>query len=240
MRLFLILFFVFTQSARRQINMPPEATSLSQPDEKVYAFVGRIVSAEKNMVLNTVTETVVENGIKRELERQVASGIGERMIATYEIIHSINGDLQTDRITFTAYDHFGFFNFADYEHALLLVGKHDGKYFLHKYQHDTVFETVNGRWASCGESPIDTAIYNIPQSKAETIEFSSNVRFGPNTAPPISRGLISETKALEDYWNSPIFEIVGDSAICKKGIYAEDLFDLRMKTVMKARAKYDD
>lgn len=230
--LYACLFLVFCSTVEAQ-NLPQQEPETDL--ENVYAFVGRLVSAEKDMPYETVTETVVENGVTKQIEREVISSLDERMFATYDVLHSIHGNLDSNRISFVAFDHFGLFNFADYDHALLLVGKHQDGYFLHKYQHDTVFKTENGRWAACGNSPINTKTYDLPNLVAEEIVFSSDATFGSTDQPPISRGFISDPQELEEYWNSDVFVITEENAVCQKGIYSEDLFKLRANTVMKAR-----
>ena len=71
--------------------------------------------------------------------------------AKYRVLESVYGEFEGNIIEFRVFDHYGFPPFAKEPYALLFVSKHEGKLHHEKYQYHTVYKTIDGRWASCGD-----------------------------------------------------------------------------------------
>ncbi len=67
--------------------------------------------------------------------------------AKYRVLEKIYGDYDSEFIEFNVFDHHGFPSFAKYEHALIYIVIHNGKYYHAKYMYSPLFETVDGKWA---------------------------------------------------------------------------------------------
>lgn len=149
-------------------------------------------------------------------------------VAKYRVLKSIYGKYNGGEIIeFNAYDHYGFPEFAKYKTVLLYVSEVDGKLYHQKYLYSEVYKTEKDRWALCGNP------YEL-EDGYENREVS-NINFNPSLAVDVSN--LSLIYAKQEY-PSPFFEISGNKALCKKGVFAYDLFELERDTVLKARGLF--
>ena len=170
---------------------------------------------------------------KRLDVHEVLSPSGEiwfdrQFVARYEVLSVIFGSYGEKEITFTSFNHkapSGTIPLLILNDVLLLyVSKVDGRLIHEKYQYDEVYGTRDGRWASCATQ------YDAPNHRMEAtvhpIDFLREVKFD-------LQGLTSEE--IQQHYPSSAFEIRDGMAVCKAGLYPEELFDIRRRGVLKAR-----
>lgn len=153
--------------------------------------------------------------------------------ATYAILKTVYGDFDEDTISFVVYDHYGWPAFAKYRHVLLYVSADSGTYYHQKYLYNAVYLTKDGQWAG----PYVPGDYEQDETGAERIE-PKIVPFAQRVAYPLrspDRGGIS----VAWKYPAPYYRQEGDSAIAIYGNYAEELFDLKLRGVLKARGVFD-
>lgn len=153
-----------------------------------------------------------------------------KFIARYRVIKKVFGEFEFDTISFTAYDHYGYPYFAQFENALLYVSKVNKEHFHFKYLFNDVYLTKSGKWAS----PYWASGYNHT--------FNKNIHIKPEKIEffkPISYD-------LRNYYheNIPLFfpekyYIIKDSiATTVWGNYIPELFELMKNGVLSARCVF--
>jgi len=179
----------------------------NQPAEKLYVFI-----AEKISVTYAI-DTLYCNRISMD----------SKFNATYKIVKNLYGDFKGDSIKFIAYDHYGVPAFSHHKYVMLFVSQYCGKLIHEKYQYFDVYPTVNGRWASPGD-PKRFDSSDTSQIRLEKIPF------GTLTFDKIIDGIYNRMTFTEPY-----FKISGNCVEPIFGAYAEDLFEIKKNTVLKAR-----
>ena len=151
------------------------------------------------------------------------------------------GDYDLPEITVISFDHFGRFPFRFEDHVLMYVSLHEGEYFQHKYQYDTVYPTKDGGWAGCGPSPIDTSRYEgVEVMDPQPIEFESPVTIDLSMYTT-EAGYDEQSKSrLLEWYSQPSFSLDGDIVTCHMGLYVDDLFKLRDETILEARRRHQN
>lgn len=143
--------------------------------------------------------------------------------ASYKVIKNLYGDYKGDSINFTAYDHYGTPSFSHHQYVLLFVSEYCGKLIHQKYQFFDVYPTKDGRWASPG----DPWRFNRPDSvgiRGEKIDFG-DLRFDK----------VIDVRYHKMKFEEPYFKIRGNCVEPLMGAYLDELFDIKKKTVLKAR-----
>jgi hypothetical protein len=154
----------------------------------------------------------------------------KRFLARYRIVEPYRGSYNGKEIEFTVYDHYGSPAFANYQHVLLYVELHEGKYYHAKYQFSPLYRTKDGRWAGAYDAYDYGHEYNRGTAiKPEVIDFLKPVVFD------ISR---DKGVAIEKWFPEPYFRIEGGKAIAVYGNYVPELFLLKQNGVLKARGDF--
>ena len=183
-----------------------------QPAEKLYVFIAEKIS------VNYARDTLYCDRFSMD----------SKFDASYKIIKNLYGDFKGDSIKFTAYDHYGVPAFSHHKYVLLFVSKYCGKLFHEKYQYFDVYPTTNGRWASPG----DPRRFNSSDTSRVQIE---KIPFGTLNFDKIIDGVYHNMT-----FTSPYFKIEGNCVEPIMGAYAEELFEIKKKTVLKARGFFSE
>jgi hypothetical protein len=151
-------------------------------------------------------------------------------LAKYKVISPYLGEFKDSEIVFTVFDHYGKPPFLDYDHVLLYVEYHDGRYYHSKYQYTPLYQTVDGRWAGAYPTNDYTHSYNEnTKIKPEKIDFLK----------PVVIDISDYEKAdLQLWFPTPYYQIEGNTAIAVYGNYVEQLFTLKQSGVLKARGDF--
>jgi len=154
----------------------------------------------------------------------------EQFLARYRVIEPYRGSYDGTEIEFKVYDHYGVPPFASFQHVLLFVELHDGKYYHAKYQFSPLFKTKDGRWAAPYDADDYGHEYNRQTAiKPEVIDFLNSVELD------VSR---YEKGDLEKWFPKPYFRVKGGKAIAIYGNYVPELFLLKQNGVLKARGDF--
>ena len=153
----------------------------------------------------------------------------KQYLAKYRVVEPYRGSYDGKEIEFTAFDHYGFPGFANYQHVLMYVELHEGKYFHAKYQYTPLYRTKDGRWAG----PYDAYDYGHEYNKGaiirpELIDFLMPVVFD----------IARDAKNPEKWFPEPYYRIEGRKAIAVYGNYLPELFLLKQNGVLKARGDF--
>ncbi len=179
-----------------------------------FVFVGEKIS------LTPATPKLKENEIPFD----------SQFLAKYRIIKPFKGSYPGSEIEFTVFDHYGVPPFSKYDHVLLYVVLHDGKYYHSKYQFTPVYKTKSGVWAGAYAAYDYTHSYNANTTiKPVKIEFSSPVEFDISGY---------EKEEVQKWFPEPYYNISGNRATAIYGNYLNELFLLKQQGVLKARGDF--
>ena len=153
----------------------------------------------------------------------------EKFEARYRVLSVIFGSYLKREINFTAFDHYGRPAFARYDTVLLYVSSHRGKFYHEKYQYHAVYPTKDGQWAGCGDPYQNEPSVHRGDVQAQPIKFSPEVTFN------LSR---VNTEEIRQRFPSQYFEFRGIVAVCKAGVYAKELFEIKRRGVLRARGLF--
>ena len=155
-----------------------------------------------------------------------------KFTARYEVLDVIYGNYESDDIEFAAYDHYGSPAFAGWDVVLLYVSRYDDGLVHQRYLFHPVFPTASGRWAACGD------LYFRRRSGDEWLDGepeSSEIDFVPLRLTHIPKGY-----NFRDLYHRRLFSGNRLSVLCKDcGVYAEQLFQMDRKGVLKARNVFE-
>lgn len=143
--------------------------------------------------------------------------------ATYDVLEVLAGSTEHGRISFSVADHYGYPGFAEFKHSLLFVGTSEEEPWLHKYQGYAVLQTVEGRWASCG-NPYDDRVGDDPRHLVP-LSFAN---------PLAIVGELS-VHGLVRRFDERYVAVDGDRVECREGVYLEDLYKMVKDGVLSAR-----
>ena len=200
-------------------NTSCAATGQIESTNNLFAFVGEQVDIKE----------VDNDGPIKEDGDVITISLDSEFKAKYKILEPVFGKYGGGEIIeFTAFDHYGFPDFAKFKTALIFVSEHDGDIYHQKYQFYDVYMTKSGRWAACGE-PDD--YINIDDPKPlENITFK----------PPVYEDLTHTSDIYANkLYEEPIYEIQGNKAVCKQGVFVDELFRIKKETVLKARGVFE-
>ncbi|TMP31077.1 hypothetical protein [Pseudoalteromonas rubra] len=190
------------------ISLDVFATASIKSESGIFAFVGEQVDFyqfEPN-----VSDDVIH--------------MDRAFIAKYKVLEKVHGEFNSDVISFEAYDHYGTPAFAKYKYVLLFVSEHDGKIYHEKYQYFDVYKTQAGGWAYCGAPfEYEQAVNSKP---LENIKFSPVIEY--------STVMYNEVYAKEAF-PEPTFEHANGKAICRQGVYVDELFRIKQEGILKNR-----
>lgn len=161
--------------------------------------------------------------------------------ARYEILELVHGAYDENTIDFEAYDHYGFPRFAERDVAMLYLREYDGRLYHWKYQWDPVHLTKDGRYAFCGDPYFDLDEEEREAAGArplQPIEFQPPVAFrlSEETAKRCRYGCTKKERSeradeVKAFYAPPAFEVRGDRAICRMGVYPDELFRIKSETL---------
>jgi hypothetical protein len=152
--------------------------------------------------------------------------------AKYRVIQNVYGKYDKDIIEFEVYDHYGIPPFSKYKNVLLFVSEYEGKLYHEKYQYFDVYQTKNGKWASCGD-PYRKDDYHRKNFQAVNLEFNEPLIFDLNDYKKDYR-----PEYVKEFFKSPYFKIADNKAQCLMGAFVEDLFKIKKEGVLKARGLF--
>ncbi len=144
--------------------------------------------------------------------------------AKYRVVESVYGEFDGGVIEFRVWDHYGYPRFAKFPHALLFVSRHEGSLYHEKYRYYTVHQTIDGRWAACGDPYARVPVHRKPFDP-KPLPFSEPVTFSLNNY---------RKEWVDAFFVPPYFEIVDGKAVCKMGAYVDELFQIERDGVLKA------
>lgn len=193
-----------------------------QGDNGLFVFVGRLIE------INELKDEPCGEPESDDGEERICISMDSGFRATYEILDQFYGKYDSAQITFDAYDHYGKPAFSRFKHALMFVHVTDDGIYHAKYQFYDVYRTIEGRWATCGDS---FARYEEPE-ELEQIVFSK-LNF-PEDLVFADVGRFSPSYVAMEF-PAEFYDIRSNKAFCKKGVYVEHLVDFKEQTVLKAR-----
>ncbi|ALN92854.1 hypothetical protein LG3211_3917 [Lysobacter gummosus] len=151
--------------------------------------------------------------------------------AKFRVKQIVYGRYDGEIIDFEAYDHHGTPHFAQFKHSLMFVSRANGKLYHEKYQFYPVFRSASGEWAGCGPTGPHEAKLREGISVARPMVFAEKAFY------PIASDMPREARIR---WFPPEhFAIRDDKAFCLTGAPIRDLFEVKKRTVLKARGLFD-
>lgn len=147
-----------------------------------------------------------------------------------KILHELYGNYIKDTIEFTAYDHYGRPNFANYTHVLIYVAEHCKKLYHTKYQFSPVYR-VEGKWA--------TPYYNSNRTNSKIyLQKARPIKFPDNASYTIHKNLADSV--INARFQLPYF-LKKDTLIKPLyGYYTEDFFEIMKQTNLKELGYFDN
>lgn len=146
--------------------------------------------------------------------------------AIYKIHEMVYGSYCVDTIKFTVYDHYGRPNFGKFQNVLLYVSEYCGEFFHQKYLFTDVYKTTDGRWASPYQFGDYSRLDSTSKLKPEIVKFEAPIEYDISRFPP---------EQQIKYYPSPYYRIENNKAIAVYGNYIPELFEIKKKTILKAR-----
>ena len=190
------------------------AQSESETEKNLIVFVGEKISIEEFKPVLGPDTILVDGAFK----------------AKFRIKQIVYGHYDGEIIEFEAYDHFGLPAFAGFAHSLLFVSRQEGKLYHQKYQFYPVFLNRSGVWAGCGP---------VGEQDAEDrrgIAWARPMRFGPEAYIPLGEHWSDYPTPRE--FSKRDFRLDEDKAYCLTGTAVQDLFEVKKRTVLKARGMF--
>ncbi|WP_347989670.1 hypothetical protein [Methylomonas sp. AM2-LC] len=175
---------------------------LAKGDE-YFAFVGEKISVER---IDPSPDTIQ---------------FSQKYNAKYRVLDIVYGNYNSEIIEFTLYSHKGSPAFAGFEHVLLYMTVHEGKYYHHNV-YSPLFETVDGEWAG----PYYTNGYSYKTNiEPEIIFFQKPVSFDISQLP---------FEYINEFYPKPYYKYQNKRAIAVYGNYVPELFLLALNGVLRA------
>ena len=203
--------WILTFIRKHKHSLPPPQAGAEVAPGNLLAFVGKLVKIRKIPDPKNIVR------FDNEFE------------ARYKVLSVIFGSYRGREIKFTVFDHYGDPAFARYETVLLYVSKHRDKFYHEKYQYHAVYPTQDGRWAGCGDPYQNEPSVHHGDLQAQPIKFSPELAFNLSGV---------KTEEIRERFPSRYFEFRGNLAVCKAGVYAQELFEIKRRGVLKARGLF--
>ena len=186
--------------------------SLGEENSKYFAFVGEKIS---------LTPVPPKEG---EIP------FDAQFLAKYRIVEPFWGTYDGREIDFSVFDHYGTPPFSKYQHVLLYVERHEGKYYHAKYQFSPLYKTKDGRWAG----PYNAHDYNHEFNRNTTIK-PEIIDFEELVVVDISH---LQPDEIKKWFPEPYFRVDGGKVIAIYGNYVRELFLLKQNGVLRARGDF--
>lgn len=183
-----------------------------EENSKYFAFIGEKIS------LTPVPQKEGEMAFDAEF------------LAKYRVVEPYWGTYKGTEIEFTVFDHRGTPRFSQYQHVLLYVVRHEGKYYHAKYQYSPLCRTKSGQWAG----PYAADDYNHEYNRNTTIK-PEIIDFQVPVEVDVSRLQAGE---IEMRFPEPYYRVDGGKATAIYGNYLKELFLLKQNGVLKARGDF--
>lgn len=151
--------------------------------------------------------------------------------ARYEVVRPIVGSFAQRQVTIDIADHYGFPPFARYQHALLVVGLHDARPWLHKYQGIAVHRTVEGEWASCGEVEFKDK-GEAPSAHIKPLRFEREIAGIGDLSEAGWRETLFGWRTARDQLDH---RIEGGKVWCTRGVELPDIYETMRSGALRAR-----
>lgn len=152
--------------------------------------------------------------------------MNSKFSAQYKIQEMVYGSYCGDTITFTVYDHYGRPQFGKFQNVLLYVSEYCNEFIHQKYQFTDVYKTTDGRWASPYHFGDYSRLDSTSKIKPEIINFEVPVEYDISRFPADQQ---------IKFYPSPYYKIEKNKAIAVYGNYLPELFEIKKKTILKAR-----
>lgn len=150
--------------------------------------------------------------------------------ARYRVEQLVYGEYQGDTIEFEAYDHYGEPAFAQFSSVLLFVSRDGNQLYHQKYQYYPVFRAPSGAWFGCG--PVGERDIEDRRGIAE----ARPMPWDSDAYHPLKHEWSSKDR--RKLFASEHFRIDGDKAYCLTGSPVDELFEVKKRTVLKARGMF--
>jgi hypothetical protein len=150
--------------------------------------------------------------------------------ARYRILKEHFGKLGIESIEFIAFDHYGWPAFSKYQHGLLYVVKHDGKFYHEKYLFSPLYKTVEGLWAG----PYSARDFQHEFNLKTTVR-PVKMKFVEEVSYPVAGMSDSE---IQRHFPTPYYEVIRGRAVVRYGLFVDGLFQLQKDGVLKARGHF--
>lgn len=150
--------------------------------------------------------------------------------AKYRVKQLVYGQYEGETIEFEAYDHYGVPPFSRFPHALLFVSRDGDRLYHQKYQYYPVFKTPSGDWFGCG--PVGERDIEDRRGIAK----AKPMPWGSDAYHPLKPEWSSKDR--RKLFASEHFRIEGDKAYCLTGSPVDELFEVKKRTVLKARGLF--
>ena len=143
----------------------------------------------------------------------------------YKIVKNIFNHLPNDTIEFIAYDHYGKPGFAEKDTVILYLSKNkiENYYFHQKYQYDNVFKDEKGNYFSYPKF----SGTHYTKYKDSINGFKINLENEKYNLQNLSK------ETIKAYYPKEFYKIKGKTAFPIKGIYLNELFNFRLKSMFK-------
>ncbi|ALN82178.1 hypothetical protein LA76x_4062 [Lysobacter antibioticus] len=150
--------------------------------------------------------------------------------ARYRVEQLVYGEYDGETIEFEAYDHYGVPPFSGFPHALLFVSRDGNRFYHQKYQFYPVFHTASGAWFGCG--PVGESDLRDREGIAE----AKPMPWSSDAYHPLKPEWSSKDR--RKLFAREHFRIDGDKAYCLTGSPVDELFEVKKRTVLKARGMF--
>lgn len=204
-----MLNFCLLLSITLSLLMRPVDCQAQREPDSLIVIVGERISIEKFEPVRSKNQILMDEAFRAE----------------YKVLANVFSKFTGDTCRFIVYDHYGVPAFSKYKHVLLFLSYYDGKLYHEKYQYFDVYKTKNGRWASCGD-PYRFDKAHPGEVVAVKLKFDKPVTFD-------LAGMKQEQ--VQRFFPEQFYEIKGGKAYCRKGAYAEQLFQIKRDGVLEAR-----
>ena len=220
----ILLFFGFTSQIHAQNTKNFNNQIKGGEVGQTIAFVGKKIGLQN-----------VENHCPKDM-----ICLDSRYNARYRIDELLVGEHEDATIDFIVYDHYGTPKFSKHDRVVIYVSQTEDGYVHHKYAYDILNPTKSKKYAFCGDPYADydaAAIEKHGRIDLEAFEFSPSVKVKLQNHFLNEEDMkgMSQTNIREDFLESvrqisqPAFHIKGGKAICKMGMTALNVANVRMQ-----------
>lgn len=239
-----------TATAQNQDISPFDNASNSPINEQTIAFVGRKIF---------ITPYQKENSKSAKEARK------KYYKARYKVLELLGGQYEDKTIDFIGYTYGadGMPYFAKHDTSILFIKDSNSSLIRNRFTSSyRVNETQSGKWAYCGNAyrriehietydfeqrPLEPLTFKNPEkidiaAKIKKLELNYNLFLKTHGKTPADREEIlsqleREKGFLQKRYQDPIYTRTGDTAICKSGVYADEIYRLESEINIKPRRR---